>query len=380
MKRPRRLDRLPEQYFMRLLARVHEAAARGGEPLVDLGRGNPDVPPPPHVIEALVESAREQTPLVHGYAPFSGLPELRRALARRYSTLYGVELDPDREVAVVPGTKSALAELVLCLAEHGDTVLLPDPYYPDYPSGIALAGAELGLLALDPERGYAPRFDLAPLERIAAVFLNYPSNPTAAAVRDGAFADAVAYARETGTTIIHDFAYGDLVFDGRKPRSFLAEPGAREVGVELFSMSKSYGMAGWRLGFVAGNADLVERITTLQDHLRAGIFAAVQRAGIAALDGPQDTVAERVDLYERRRDRILAAIGELAAPCEGTFYVWIRLPDGLTPERLLEEHRLVVAPGEGFGPSGAGWARLSVATPDHLIDLGLERLLAALER
>jgi len=378
MKRPRRLDRLPEQYFMGLLARVQEAAARGGEPLVDLGRGNPDVPPPPHVIEALVASAREQTALVHGYAPFSGLPELRRSLARRYATLYGVELDPDREVAIVPGTKSALAELILCLAEQGDTVLLPDPYYPDYPSGIALAGADLGLLTLDPERGYAPRFDLAPRERVAAVFLNYPSNPTAAVVRDGAFADAVAYARETGATIIHDFAYGDLVFDGREPRSFLAEPGAREVGVELFSMSKSYGMAGWRLGFVAGNAELVERMATLQDHLRAGIFAAVQRAGIAALDGPQDTVAERVRLYERRRDRILAAVGEFAAPCEGTFYLWIRLPDGLTPERLLEEHRLVVAPGEGFGPSGAGSARLSVATPDNLIDLGLERLAAAL--
>ena len=173
-------------------------------------------------------------------------------------------------------------------------------------------------------------------------------------MRDGAFADAVAFARETGAAIIHDFAYGDLVFDGREPRSFLAEPGARDVGVELFSMSKSYGMAGWRLGFVVGNAELVARMTTLQDHLRAGIFTPVQEAGIAALTGPQDTVAERVALYERRRDRVLAAVGDLAAPCEGTFYVWIRLPDGLTPARLLEEHRLVVAPGEGFGPCGRG--------------------------
>jgi len=379
VKRPRRLDRLPEQYFMRLLARVQEAAADGGEPLVDLGRGNPDVPPPPHVIEALVESAREQTARVHGYAPFSGLPELRRALADRYAQKYGVELDPDREVAVVPGTKSALVELVLCLAERGDTVLLPDPYYPDYASGVALAGAELGLLPLDPDRGYAPRFDLVPREHIAAVFLNYPSNPTAAAVRDGTFAETVEFARQTGATIIHDFAYGDLVFDGREANSFLAEPGAREVGVELFSMSKSYGMAGWRLGFAAGNAELVARMTTLQDHVRAGIFRPVQEAGIAALTGPQETVAERTRLYQRRRDRVLAAVGELAAPCEGTFYVWIRLPDGLTPERLLAEHRLVVAPGEGFGTSGMGWARLSLATPDELIDLGLERLAAALK-
>jgi len=379
MKRPSRIDRLPEQYFMRLLARVQEVAAQAGEPLVDLGRGNPDVPPPAHVIEALVESAREQTVQVHGYAPFSGLPALRSALAERYAAHYGVDLDPEREVAVVPGTKSALVELVLCLAERGDTVLLPDPYYPDYPSGVALAGAELGLLPLDPERGYAPRFDLVQRENVAAVFLNYPSNPTAAAVRDGVFEDAIAFAHETGAAVIHDFAYGDLVFDGRKPSSFLAEPGAREVGVELFSMSKSFGMAGWRLGFVVGNAELVERMSTLQDHVSAGIFVPIQQAGIAALTGSQETVAERVALYERRRDRVLAAVGEYAAPCEGAFYVWIRLPDGVTPERLLEEQRLVVAPGEGFGPAGSGWARLSLATPDELIDAGLERLCAALE-
>ena len=291
MKRPRRLDRLPEQYFMRLLARVQAAAAAGGEPLVDLGRGNPDVPPPQHVIDALTASANEHTSRVHGYSPFAGLPELKHAIAARYADAYGVELDPEREVAIVPGTKSALVELVLLTAERGDTVLLPDPYYPDYPSGVALAGADLGLLELDAERGYAARFDLAPREGVALVFLNYPSNPTAAVVKDGTFGDAVAFARETGAVIVHDFAYGDLVFDGREPRSFLAEPGAREVGVELFSMSKSFGMAGWRLGFVVGNEELVARMTTLQDHVRAGIFTPVQRAGLAALTGPQESVA-----------------------------------------------------------------------------------------
>jgi len=362
---------------MRLLARVQEAAARGGPPLVDLGRGNPDVAPPAHVIEALVDAAREPTAQMHGYAPFAGLQALREAIAQRYATHYGVELDPDTEVCIVPGTKSALSELVLCLAERGDTVLLPDPYYPDYPSGIALAGATLGYLPLDAERGYAPAFDLGPRENIAAFFLNYPCNPTAACVPGGAFADAIAFAHETGAVCIHDFAYGDLVFDGRAPRSFLAEPGAREVGVELFSLSKSYGMAGWRLGFVVGNAALVARMQTLQDHVRAGIFAPVQHAGVAALTGPQDTVDERRDLYQARRDRVLAALGGHAAPCEGTFYVWLRLPDGLTPERLLDEHRLAVAPGEGFGPSGAGWARISLATPDEQLDLGVERLQLA---
>ena len=377
MKRPRRLDRLPEQYFMRLLARVQAAAASGGEPLVDLGRGNPDLPPPQHVIDALVASANERTARVHGYAPFAGLAALRRAIADRYATHYGVELDPEHEVAVIPGTKSALVELVLCVAEHGDTVLLPDPYYPDYPSGVALAGATLGLLQLDSARAYSPRFDLAPRDDVAVLFLNYPSNPTAAAAPDCAFADAVAYASETGAAIVHDFAYGDLVFDGRVPRSFLAEPGAREVGVELFSMSKSFGMAGWRLGFVLGNAELVARMTTLQDHVRAGIFEPIQRAGIAALTGPQDTVRERVETYARRRDRVVEALGELAAPCEGTFYVWLRLPGAVTTDSLLVEHRVVLAPGEGFGPSGNGWARLSLAVPDDVLAAGLERLVAA---
>ena len=362
---------------MRLLADVQAARGADGDPLVDLGRGNPDVAPPPHVIEALVEAAREATAAMHGYAPFSGLPGLRDAIAERYATVYGVRLDPATEVAVVPGTKTALVEVVLCVAERGDTVLLPDPYYPDYPSGIALAGAELGYVRLDPRGGFAPRFDEAPRDGVAAAFLNFPSNPTAAAAPPGAFRDAVDFARATGAVIVHDFAYGDLVFDGRAPASFLSEPGAREVGIELFSMSKSFGMAGWRLGFVVGNAELVRRIGELQDHARAGIFAPVQHAGIAALRGPQETVAERRDLYQRRRDVVFSALGGRCAPCEGTFYVWLRLPEELTPSRLLTEHRVAVAPGEGFGPSGAGWARISLATADDQLELGLARLQAA---
>ena len=195
-------------------------------------------------------------------------------------------------------------------------------------------------------------------------------------VPEGAFEDAVEFAEETGAAIVHDFAYGDLVFDGRKPRSFLATPGAKGVGVEMFSMSKSYGMAGWRLGFVVGNAEIVERINLLNDHNRVGIFEPMQRAAIAALEGPQDSVAERVAAYEGRRDVIAAALPEPVI-CEGTFFVWLRLPDGLTADRLLEEHRIAVAPGEGFGPSGAGWARISLAVADEAVELGAERLAAA---
>jgi aminotransferase len=372
--RPNRLERLPEQYFMQLLGRVSAAAAADGEPLVDLGRGNPDVPPPAHVVAALQVSAAEPVARVHGYAPFRGVPALREAVAHRYRAEYGVELDPEREVCVVPGTKTALVELPLALAGRGDTVLLPDPGYPDYRSGVALAGARAEPLALDEAAGWLPDLDHAPAA--AAVFLNFPSNPCAVVAPAELHEAAVRYAERTGAAVVHDFAYGDLVFDGRRPRSFLATPGAREVGVELFSMSKSYGMAGWRLGFVVGNAELVGRMNELTDHARAGIFSAVQEGGIAALTGPQETVAERVALYQARRDRVAARLGTDVVS-EGTFYVWLRLPEGLTPETLLAEHRVAVAPGEGFGARGAGFARLSLATADEPLDLGLERLARA---
>ncbi len=356
---PERVQRLPEQYFTGLLARVAAAAAADGDPLVDLGRGNPEVGPPAHVVEALADSAARAD--VHGYAPFAGLPALKEAIAARYAELYGVELDPASEVAVLPGTKTGLMEFALSAVERGGTIVLPDPGYPDYFSAVALADA-----AVAPFTGFDMSGD--------AMYLNFPTNPTATAAPDGVFDEAVEWARRNNAWVMHDFAYGDLVFDGREPRSFLAADGAREVGIELFSMSKSYGMAGWRLGFALGSAELVRRIETFQDHAFAGIFRPVQEAGIAALAGPQDSVEERRATYERRRDRALAALGGLEARSEGTFFVWFRLPDGVTVEQILAEQRVALAPGEGFGARGAGWARLSLAVTDETLELGLERL------
>jgi aminotransferase len=370
--RPNRLDRLPQQYFVTLLGRVAAAAGDAGPPLVDLGRGNPDVGPPPHVVEALSDAARD--PSVHGYSAIRGLLRTKEAIARRYLDVYGVELDPEREVALVPGTKTAIVELAMALAERGDTILLPDPYYPDYPSGPALAGAGVRLLPLDPAAGWAPDFDTAPPS--AAVYLNYPSNPCAVCAPAGVFEAAVEYAQRTGAAVVHDAAYVDLVFDGRAPESYLAAPGAKDVGVEMWSMSKTYGMAGWRIGFVVGNAEIVERINLFNDHARVGIFAPMQAAAIAALEGPQESVAERVATYERRRDALAAALPEPPV-CEGTFYVWLRLPEGVTADRLLVEHRVAVAPGDGFGPSGEGWARLSLSVPDAMLEAGVERLARA---
>src|SRR5262245_14312585 len=356
---PERSARLPQQYFTGLLARVAAAAAEEGEPLVDLGRGNPETGPPAHVVEALAKSAAR--PDVHGYAPFSGLPALKEAIGRRYGEVYGVHIDPAREVAVLPGSKTGLMEFALCAVERGGTIVLPDPGYPDYFSAVALAGA-----THIPFAGFSEPAD--------AMYLNFPTNPTAAAAPEGIFEEAVAWARRHGAWILHDFAYGDLVYDGRRPNSFLAADGAREVGVELFSMSKSYGMAGWRLGFAVGSAELVRRVELFQDHVFAGIFRPVQQAGIAALTGPQESVEERRATYQARRDRVLAALAGLEAQSEGTFFVWFRLPADVTVERLLAEHRVALAPGEGFGARGAGWARLSLAVTDDVLDFGLERL------
>ena len=361
-ERPERLDRLPRQYFTALLARVAAAAAQDGEPLVDLGRGNPELGPPEHVVRALAESAAR--PEVHGYAPFSGLPELKDAVAHRYGEVYGVHIDGGREVAVLPGTKTGLMEFAFCAVPSGGTIVLPDPGYPDYFSAVALAGAKHV-----PFTGFDVDAD--------ALYLNFPSNPTAATVPEGLFEEAVQWANRTGSWVLHDFAYGDLVFAGRRPQSFLAVEGAREVGIELFSMSKSYGMAGWRLGFAVGSAELVRRIELLQDHAFAGIFRPIQEAGIAALTGPQDSVEERRATYERRRNRALEALAGIDARSEGTFFVWFRLPDGVTAEDLLARHRVAVAPGEGFGARGAGWARLSLAVTDEILDIGLERLRKA---
>jgi len=371
-RRPKRLDRLPQQYFVALLGRVAAAAAKDGPPLVDLGRGNPELGPPPHVAEALAASAAR--PDVHGYAPIRGLARTKEALAARYRDVYGVDLDPEREIALIPGTKTGIVELALALADEGDTILLPDPYYPDYPSGPALAGARLETVPLRPDDGWSPYLDAAPAA--AALYLNYPSNPCAVCAPPGTFASAVRWAERTGGAVVHDAAYVDIVFDGRAPQSFLATPGAKDVGVEMWSMSKTYGMAGWRIGFVAGNAEIVERINTLNDHARVGIFEPLQRAAIAALEGPQDSVAARVAGYERRRDTLAAALPEPVV-CEGTFFVWLRLPEGLSAESLLEEHRVAVAPGEGFGPSGAGWARLSLAVSDEAIETAAARLAPA---
>jgi L-glutamine---4-(methylsulfanyl)-2-oxobutanoate aminotransferase len=383
-REPPLFERLPEQYFTRILAAAVAARDRPGPPLVDLGRGNPDLPPPAHAIEALRDAALEtHTVAVHGYPPFQGHADLRAAIAERYRADHGVELDPDREVAVVPGTKTAIMLATLAAAGERDGVLLPDPGYPDYRSAVALAAAREVALPLDASAGHQPDYDAVPAaerERARLLVLNYPSNPCAVCARPGTFEAAVAFAHEHGCWLLNDLAYGFLAFDGRRGASVLECDGARDVAIELWSPSKIYGMAGWRVGFAVGAAELVGRIKTLLDHTAAGVFTGLQRGLIAALRGEQEHVATRREVYRLRRDALVgtlrAAGAEIEAP-EGTFYAWWRPPAGLTPERLLAERRLAVAPGEGFGARGAGWVRLSLALPDDQVAEGAQRLALA---
>lgn len=381
--RPARLAQLPDQFFKGILAQAAHAAAQPGPEFIDLGRGNPDIAPPPHAIAALQEAAAHTaTAQVHGYPPFGGHPDLKRAIAHRYKIDHGVELDPDREVAVVPGTKTGIMLATLAAAGDGDVVLLPDPGYPDYVSGAALAGARVRPLRLDPDDAFQPRFDEVAdaASDTALVVLNYPSNPTGATERPGTFEAAIEFARERQAWALNDLAYGFLAYDGARARSILEVPEARDVAIELWSPSKIYGMAGWRVGLAVGAPTLIARIQTLLDHVTAGVWTGIQRGLIAALTSDQADVAARRAVYERRRDLMVGALtaaGAPTAPARGSFFLWWKLPPGVTPQRLIEEQRVGVAPGEGFGASGAGWARLSLALPDGAIAEAAARLSSA---
>jgi aminotransferase len=375
------LHRLPEQYFTRLLAATAKARAEPGPRFIDLGRGNPDIAPPQHALDALTAAAGETaTPAVHGYPPFGGQPALKEAIAERYARDHGVTLDPEREVAVIPGTKTGIMLAAVATAQAGTSVLVPDPGYPDYLSGVALAGADPVALPLDPSAAFQPDLDaIAGVANPALMILNYPSNPCATCARPGTFERAAAWAAERGAWLLHDLAYDRLTFDGHEARSVLQAEGAREVAVELWSPSKVYGMAGWRIGFLVGAAEVVGRVQALIDHATAGVFTGLQRGLEAALRGDQSGVEARRATYERRRDLIAGRLPGVVVP-EGTFYVWWRPPEGLTAERLLTEARVGVAPGIGFGARGEGWVRLSLAIGDEDVVEGAERLSAAVGR
>lgn len=378
---PQRLQNLPSQFFARLVQATVAMQAAGHDMIV-LGQGNPDQPTPPHIVAA--GQAALADPRTHRYPPFSGLFAFKEAAARWYKETYDVTLDPEQEICVVQGSKIALQEIALCYLEPGDICLVPDPGYPDYLSGIALAGARAVGVPLTQESGFLPDFASLSTQDLAAtrlLLLNFPSNPTGQVATPSVYAEAIRLAQQYGFIVGSDLAYGDLVFDNKRPISFLQQPGARDLGVEFVTLSKSYNMAGWRIGFVAGNREVIARLNLIQDHLHCSQSAAIQQAAITALSGPQDSVRELRDLYQERRDAWVAgcrAIGWPVTPSAGTFYVWCKVPGGFTSERfadlLLQQAHVVVAPGNGFGSHGEGYVRVSLTAPTPRIKEATERI------
>jgi aminotransferase len=293
-------------------------------------------------------------------------------------------LDPDQEIAILPGTKTGLVELAITLLNPGDCALVPDPGYPDYWSGILLAGATMVPMPLLREHSFLPDFEQIPskkLKRAKLMFLNYPANPTGACAPVSCFDDAIKFAEKNRIVIAHDFAYGAIGFDGKKPTSFLTRPGAKEVGIELYTLSKTYNMAGWRIGFALGNKKVIQLINLIQDHYYCSLFGAVQDAAVTALTSSQDCVRELVGIYESRRNCMFHEMGNAgwhAALSEGTFFVWLPVPSGYTSRQfadlLLEKVQVVVAPGSGFGKYGEGYVRVGLLTSEERIREAMQRI------
>jgi LL-diaminopimelate aminotransferase len=377
----RRLQAIPPYMFAELERKV-AAKREAGVDVISLGIGDPDTPTYPHIVEAIQAAVAD--PGTHQYPSNRGRAEFRDAFSRFYRRRFGVEIDPDAEVIPAIGAKECIYNLCFAFLDPGDVALAADPGYPVYTGGPLLAGAEAALLPLDPERGFAPDLDAIGadvLERARLMFLNYPNNPTGAVVPEGLFERAVELAREHEILIVHDNAYSETTFEGYVAPSFLATPGAKEVGVEVFSLSKGFNMTGWRCAAILGNADAVGAYWRLKTNVDSGLFEAVQLAAAAALDAPRTAIEEMNAVYERRRDLVVGTLREIGVevtPPLGTIYVWAPVPAGQTStsfaELVLEQAAVVISPGSMYGPSGEGFFRISLTTPDDRLAEALERM------
>ncbi|MGQ9532464.1 MAG: LL-diaminopimelate aminotransferase [Desulfotomaculales bacterium] len=382
-----RIRNLPPYLFARI-ERLIEEKKQAGVDVISLGIGDPDQPTPAHVIEALVREA--YNPANHQYPSSAGLLAYRQAVADWYRDRFGVELDPRTEVVSLIGSKEGIAHIAWCLLDPGDLALVPDPGYPVYAGGSILAGAEVYPVPLLAHNRFLPDLAAIPTEvarRAKVLFLNYPNNPTGAVAREGFYREVVAFAREFDLVVLHDAAYSEITFDGYRHPSFLQVPGAREVGIEFHSVSKTYNMTGWRAGWAAGNAAVVDALARLKSNIDSGLFQAIQYAAIAALRGPQEGVDALRRLYQERRDLALGALRDMGwdiPPPGGTFYVWAPVPEGYTSEsfaeEVLERAGVVVTPGNGYGRYGEGYFRISLTLPTERLAEALGRMKRALGR
>lgn len=376
-----RLQSLPPYIFAQL--DVLKAAAREkGVDVIDLGMGNPDKPTPAPIVEAAARALHD--PANHRYPTFDGKLTLRETIAKWYEARYGVKLDPEREVLPLIGSKEGLAHLALAYINPGDISLVPSPSYPVHTRGTILAGGRIETLPLTAENDYQIDFDAINMDvarEAKMLMFNYPHNPTAAVAPRSLFERSVSFATETRTMLVHDMAYAELAFDGYKPTSLLEIPGARELGVEFHTFSKTFSMAGWRVGFVVGNASIIAALTKVKSNMDYGLFPAVQEGAIAALNLPESYVTETVEMYKQRRDVVvdgLNAKGFNVPRPKATMYVWVPIPKGFTAaafaSRLIEEVGVVVTPGTAFGTFGEGHVRISLIQPPDRLKEAVERI------
>ena len=380
-----RIANLPPYLFAEI-DRKKEAKQAQGIDVISLGIGDPDMPTPDRIVDAMADAIKD--PSNHQYPSYFGAKRYRDACAEWMDRRFGVDVNPDDEVVALIGSKEGIAHIFLAYVDPGDVTLVPGCGYPVYHTGGILAGGESHFMPMTEENGFLADFESTPadvLARAKMMFLSYPNNPTSAIANDEYFDRAIAFAREHDLLIIHDNAYSEIGFDGYRPPSFLERPGAKDVGIELFSCSKSYNMTGWRVAFAAGNASAIKALGTVKSNIDSGVFTAVQDAAIEAILGPQDDVVELSALYQRRRDLVISALAKIglhAAVPKGTIYVWARVPDGHTSagfaEKVLEEANVIVAPGNAYGPSGEGYVRISLSTPDDRLEEAIARIEATL--
>lgn len=382
MRISERLDKLPPYLFVEINKKIAAKRAQGID-IISFAIGDPDMPTPKHIIDKICQEARN--PVNHRYPETAGLPELCQAIAAWYRARFGVDLDPNKEVLPLIGSKEGIGHISFCFVDPGDLALITDPGYPVYSTSTLLAGGAPFFLKLSEESNFLPDFENIPAEVIRKakiLWLNYPNNPTGAVAGLDFFEKAVRFARRNNLVICHDAPYTEVAFDGYKPHSFMEIPRAKEVAIEFHSLSKTFNMTGWRIGMVVGNAKMIDALFRFKSNLDSGIPQAIQLAAIAGLTGPQNSVSKQNTIYQRRRDKLVKALSQVGIKPfvpKATFYIWAKVPDGYTSvglvSELLDKVNIAVTPGTGYGSAGEGYIRLSITLSDSRLDEGIQRLL-----
>jgi len=382
MRLSNRIERVPPYPFVEITRKINQKRAEGVD-IITFAIGDPDIPTPKHIMDSL--HAASDVPANHRYPESDGLPEFRQAVADWYQKRFGLTFDRDKEVLPLLGSKEGIANIAYALIDAGDVALVPDPGYPVYSIATMFAGGEPYLMPLTEENDFLPDLSAIPedvLKRAKVLWINYPNNPTAAVADISFYEEVVAFAKKWDIAVCHDAAYSEVAFDGYKPVSFLEVPGARDVGIEFHSLSKSYNMTGWRIGMAVGNAELIRGLFVIKSNVDSGVNQAIQQMGITALEGDQACITENTKTYERRRNTLVEALracGLRVQSPKASLYVWARVPEGFTSAefaaRLIDDIGVVVTPGPNFGKSGEGYVRLSITAPDARVDEGAQRML-----